>query len=291
MYVMINSSVYRNKFKPTIKLRNFSDYEKQHFSRIINIVSIFQIVSSCIMIITMQTIIVLIIYYAFQTGYYSFYEVVFCNIQTGIGTIYGIGGFIHNCIIIGIIIYIIIISFINLSKQHLLLQRNNRHLSHEIESIIISHDQLWTFTSHVNNAHNLSYFVNYFSILLETCLAIYSLLFIKMNYAVTLVFFIVALVLCIGCLVVAYLLSRCTAAMQNNFQDIRRFADCNLALEQKLKILNFMKRFGKASLLISLKDYFNVTKKFPIKMANCIHSIYSSLLNLRSVGEEKPKCA
>ncbi|XP_067123127.1 uncharacterized protein [Centruroides vittatus] len=243
------------------------------------------------MIITMQTIIAFTIYNAFQTGYYSFYKVLFCNIQTGIGTVYGIVGFIYNCIIIGIIIYTIITSFIHLSKQHSLLQRNNRHLSYEIESIIISHDQLWTFTNHVNNAHNLSYFVNYFSILLETCLAIYSLLFIKMNYALTLVFLIVALALCIGCLIVAYLLSRCTAAMQNNFQDIGKFADCNLTLEQKLIILNFMKRFGKASLLISLKDYFNVTKKFPIKMANCIHSIYSSLLNLRSVEQEKPKCA
>ncbi|XP_067122977.1 uncharacterized protein [Centruroides vittatus] len=112
-----------------------------------------------------------------------------------------------------------------------------------------------------------------------------------MNFIIRIIFLLSAFILLFGCLIIAYLLSRFTAAMQNNFQDIRRFADCNLTLEQKLKILNFMKRFGKASLLVSLEDYFSITKKFPIKMANCMHSIYSSLLNLRSVEENKRKCA
>ncbi|XP_023217507.1 angiogenic factor with G patch and FHA domains 1-like [Centruroides sculpturatus] len=74
-------------------------------------------------------------------------------------------------------------------------------------------------------------------------------------------------------------------SMQTSFQDIRRFSACDLSLEQKLKILNFMKRFGKVSLCISMRGYFNVTKKFPVKMGNALHSIFSGLLKLRSATE------
>ncbi|XP_067121560.1 uncharacterized protein [Centruroides vittatus] len=73
--------------------------------------------------------------------------------------------------------------------------------------------------------------------------------------------------------------------MQTSFQDIRRFSACDLSLEQKLKILNFMKRFGKVSLCISIRGYFNVTKKFPVKMGNTLHSIFSGLLKLKSATE------
>ncbi|XP_023219529.1 uncharacterized protein LOC111621581 [Centruroides sculpturatus] len=111
----------------------------------------------------------------------------------------------------------------------------------------------------------------------------------KMSPFTTYIYFNVTYCLIYVCCAFAFLLSLLTAAMQNGFQDIRRFAICHLELEQKLRILNFMKRFGKASLLFSAEDYFNVTKKFPIKMASSLHSIFSSLTNLRSV-EQKTKC-
>ncbi|XP_023210879.1 uncharacterized protein LOC111613765, partial [Centruroides sculpturatus] len=83
-------------------------------------------------------------------------------------------------------------------------------------------------------------------------------------------------------LLLLYLIIFGVFQMQTSFQDIRKFSECDLSLEQKLKILNFMKRFGKASLCLSIKGYFNVTKKFPVKMANALHSIFSGLLKLRS---------
>ncbi|XP_067132097.1 uncharacterized protein [Centruroides vittatus] len=126
--------------------------------------------------------------------------------------------------------------------------------------------------------------------MLLTCLFIYNALFVKMNEIVTIVYIMFTLIFILACLVAAYELSSFTAAMQNGFQDIGKFADCNLELEQKLKILNFMKRFGKASLLISPEDFFDVTKKFPIKMANSLYSIFSSLLNVRSIQNQNERC-
>ncbi|XP_023231183.1 uncharacterized protein LOC111631211 [Centruroides sculpturatus] len=89
----------------------------------------------------------------------------------------------------------------------------------------------------------------------------------------------------IVCLIMGYEGSTLTSTMQTSFQDIRRFSACDLSFEQKLKILNFMKRFGKVSLCISIRGYFNVTKKFPVKMGNALHSIFSGLLKLRSATE------
>ncbi|XP_023242944.1 uncharacterized protein LOC111641063 [Centruroides sculpturatus] len=93
--------------------------------------------------------------------------------------------------------------------------------------------------------------------------------------------------LSLGCVLVGFLASAFTSSMQTSFQDIRRFAQCDLKLEQKLKIVNFMKRFGKASLCLSINGFFDVTKKFPIKMYSAVHSVYSRLINLTTVSKKK----
>ncbi|XP_023242943.1 uncharacterized protein LOC111641062 [Centruroides sculpturatus] len=89
------------------------------------------------------------------------------------------------------------------------------------------------------------------------------------------------------CVLVGFLLSTFTSTMQTSFQDIRRFAQCDLKFEQKLKIVNFMKRFGKASLCLSINGFFDVTKMFPIKMYSAVHSVYSRLINLTTVSKKK----
>ncbi|XP_023218579.1 uncharacterized protein LOC111620819 [Centruroides sculpturatus] len=105
-----------------------------------------------------------------------------------------------------------------------------------------------------------------------------------MKFALKLIFSSLCLSFTFLCIVTGFLFSAFTSTMQTSFQDIRRFAGCDLKLEQKLKILNFMKRFGKESLCLTFRNYFNVTKKFPIKMGSSLHSIFSGLLNLKNVS-------
>ncbi|XP_023236393.1 uncharacterized protein LOC111635614 [Centruroides sculpturatus] len=147
------------------------------------------------------------------------------------------------------------------------------------------------FINEVNKIHGSVFLLDYFILMLLTCLFIYNVLFVKMHEIVALLAFSVTLLFLVACLMVASLVSTFNAAMQNSFQDIWIFADCRLDLEQRLKILNFMKRFGKVPLAISAQDFFIVTKKFPIKMANSLYSIYSSLLNLRSAEQKTVNCS
>ncbi|XP_023231611.1 uncharacterized protein LOC111631578 [Centruroides sculpturatus] len=78
--------------------------------------------------------------------------------------------------------------------------------------------------------------------------------------------------------------------MQNAFQDISQFAVSKLKLEQKLQIFDFMKRFGKVSLCITMGGFLVVDKKIPLKMAKTLQSVFSGLLKLRNVSNAKIHC-
>ncbi|XP_023210787.1 uncharacterized protein LOC111613672 [Centruroides sculpturatus] len=110
----------------------------------------------------------------------------------------------------------------------------------------------------------------------------YILLFTNSNLVIRLIYLLFVVLHSILCILVGYSCSTFTSTMQTSFQDIRRFSEFDLSLEQKLKILNFMKRFGKESSCISVRAYFHVAKKFPVKMANKFYSLFSGLLKLKT---------
>ncbi|XP_023221402.1 uncharacterized protein LOC111623163 [Centruroides sculpturatus] len=122
---------------------------------------------------------------------------------------------------------------------------------------------------------------------METCLMYFVFNFSKLKFELKIFFSLMCAILTFVCILIGFSLSVFTSSMQTSFQDIGRFADCDLGLEQKLKILNFMKRFGKESLCLSCRNYFKITKKFPIKMASSLHSIFSGLLNIKNASKRK----
>ncbi|XP_067128055.1 uncharacterized protein [Centruroides vittatus] len=127
----------------------------------------------------------------------------------------------------------------------------------------------------------------YVTLLMETNLMYFIFNFSEVKFELKVLFSLLCATLTFVCILIGFLLSAFTSAMQTSFQDIRRFAECDLELEQNLKILNFMKRFGKESLCLSCRDYFKITKKFPIKMGSSLHSIFSGLLNIKNASKHK----
>ncbi|XP_023241469.1 methyltransferase-like protein 7A, partial [Centruroides sculpturatus] len=85
-------------------------------------------------------------------------------------------------------------------------------------------------------------------------------------------------------------IKRVLVKMQNAFQDIRQLADCSLQLEQKLKIIDFMKRFGKFPLRLSLAGFYHIDKKIILRMASTLHSVFSGLVKLKRVTRIKTNC-
>ncbi|XP_067131917.1 uncharacterized protein [Centruroides vittatus] len=88
------------------------------------------------------------------------------------------------------------------------------------------------------------------------------------------------------CIIYGFLASYAAFSIQNTFQDIRGVAACKLSPQFQLKVLDFMKRFGKCSLALSIGGCFNITKNFPLKLAKSLHSVFSSLLKLRNVSHQ-----
>ncbi|XP_023213347.1 uncharacterized protein LOC111616154 isoform X2 [Centruroides sculpturatus] len=116
------------------------------------------------------------------------------------------------------------------------------------------HDELWRFTDHLNGPFNYVLTILYGILLLETSLLYFALIFSKMKFALKLFYSSMCLSFTFLCIVAGFLFSAFTSTMQTSFQDIRRFAGCDLKLEQKLK------------------------------MGSSLHTIFSGLLNIKKVS-------
>ncbi|XP_023233792.1 uncharacterized protein LOC111633457 isoform X3 [Centruroides sculpturatus] len=174
-----------------------------------------------------------------------------------------------------------------ISEDLYVLRKDNPNLELELEEIMAQHHEIWSYTNQLNGPFNYVLTILYATLLTETCLLYFIAIFSKVEFALKVFIFLICALITFLCVLVGFLMSVFTSNMQTSFQDTRIFADCDLSLEQKLKMLNFMKRFGKASLCLSMNDYFNVTKKFPIKMASSLHSVFSGLLKLRTATRRK----
>ncbi|XP_023229515.1 uncharacterized protein LOC111629837 isoform X2 [Centruroides sculpturatus] len=111
-----------------------------------------------------------------------------------------------------------------------------------------------------------------------------------MNELAQNIYFAMSIVFTFICINMGCALCCMAFTMQNAFQDIRQFAVCNLKPEQKLKILDFMKRFGKVSLCLTVGGFFVVDKKVPFKMVKTLQSVFSGLSKLRNVLNMKKGC-
>ncbi|XP_067123219.1 uncharacterized protein [Centruroides vittatus] len=214
-------------------------------------------------------------------------ESIFCSIQVGIWMTVITGGIVYLAFFINLIIVTLTTAFQNVSEELYILTKDNANLNLELEEIMAQHHEIWTYTNQLNGPFNYVLTIVYAALLTETSLLYFIAIFSKMEFALKVFIFLICALITFGCIVFAFLMSVLTSNMQTSFQDIRRFADCDLSLKQKLKMLNFMKRFGKASLCISMNDYFNVTKKFPVKMARSLYSVFSGLLNLKTTSKPK----
>ncbi|XP_023228657.1 uncharacterized protein LOC111629024 [Centruroides sculpturatus] len=85
-------------------------------------------------------------------------------------------------------------------------------------------------------------------------------------------------------LINCFSLSHLTSQLYDDFVEIRRFSSLRFKIETKLKILDFMKRFGKTPIGISVGGFFFIKKNFVIRAISALHSILSTLAKL---GKEK----
>ncbi|XP_023219663.1 uncharacterized protein LOC111621687 [Centruroides sculpturatus] len=281
----------RTKLNPTLKIRMpkfFLDkklYEKfDRAEKIVLFIIIF-------LTIAMQLANILLFYPALEKGKQFSNEAFYCCIEVGIWICVIIGGIVHLVYVIILLVITFMKSFQKLSENLYLLKENDRNLYSELEKIMAQHAELWDFIStEFNNRFVYPLTVLYSCLITETSLVYYITASVDTNILLRTILCIISCLVTYVCVLIGFFYSIFTSAMQTSFQDIRRFADCNLTLEQKLNVLNFMKKFGKASLCLSVNGYFNITKKFPVKMASALNSVYSGIERLSEVSKEKISC-
>ncbi|XP_023211037.1 uncharacterized protein LOC111613921 [Centruroides sculpturatus] len=272
-----------NKTNVDVKLRHpIFQNEKAFYT--INNLSLLISVIVIFLISSMAIVNSFILYPAWRMGATFASEAFICCIEFGIWVSYLIGGIAIFLILAGIIGFVIIKEFQQLSSELALLRRNQNNLQVLLEETIARQDDLWRNVSQMNNKFNYVLVIIHTSVTFGTSFSYYMYLYIDMDKSVKYIMFGLVIISTFVCIIYGFLLCYAAFSIQNTFQDIRGVAASKLSVQFQLKVLDFMKRFGKCSLAISIGGCFNITKNFPLKLAKSLHSVFSSLLKLRDVS-------
>ncbi|XP_067131486.1 uncharacterized protein [Centruroides vittatus] len=201
-----------------------------------------------------------------------------------------IGGFVYGLLIVAILVFVAENEFENLVQELSLIKKNDVDLKSRLDQFMMHHQEMWTFVEQFNGKINIVLAIAYFGITFSTCFFYYIFLFVEISNMLRYGILAAAVFCMFVCIILACFLCCFAFTMQNAFRDIRVFTQSDLELEQKLKILDFMKRFGKFPMRLSLCDVYTIDRKIPIKMASTLYSIFSYLLKIRNISVGKKRC-
>ncbi|XP_023242931.1 uncharacterized protein LOC111641056 isoform X1 [Centruroides sculpturatus] len=164
------------------------------------------------------------------------HEALFCSVEIGIYFNLITGGILYLMFLLFLLVIILINIFQKLSEDLQLLKMYHPNLETELEVIMTQHNALWDYVKQFNGPFNYVLTILYSCLIAGTSLLYYVMMFLKMEFALRVFICIIIFTVSFICISVGFLPSAFTSTMQTSFQDIRRFAECDLKLEQKLKI-------------------------------------------------------
>ncbi|XP_067128194.1 uncharacterized protein [Centruroides vittatus] len=216
-------------------------------------------------------------------------EFLLCNIDWALSIFLLVGQtvyilfFVYNCLLI------LFNGFNTLSSKLDVIPRGKTNIKDLIAYIIEEHTELMEDVRNVNNQLEMYFPAVYCSILYGFCILVTISLFYDLPAQFKLGAFIIIIQVIFEIIIISFGLSRFTSSIYGNFNEINRFSSCRFSLVFKLKMLDFMKRFGKTPIGLSVGGFFRVKRNFPIKMMSSIYSILSALIELVKKNEST-KC-
>ncbi|XP_023213876.1 uncharacterized protein LOC111616735, partial [Centruroides sculpturatus] len=192
-------------------------------------------------------------------------EALICSVESGFSAAFRFGAMGYAILLVGVLLVLTEMEFKQLIQDFSLVRRGERNFCFNLRNLMIRHEELWNFVSQLNTKFSYPSVVIYLGLICSTSFSYYAFSFIDVNDAIRLGFLIIVVFFTFTCIIGACLLCSFAFSMQNGFQDVRQFAVSNLHFEEKLKILNFMKRFGKVSLCFMIGGIYPVTKRIPFK--------------------------
>ncbi|XP_023214195.1 uncharacterized protein LOC111617093, partial [Centruroides sculpturatus] len=247
--------------KNKIFLRMMIDEENISMQNFCNYVSFFVVIASS----WFQILNVTLYYPSLQKSQKYNGEALFCSIEIGLLMNFVIGGFIYGLLIVAILVFVAENEFENLVQELSLIKKNDVDLKLRLDQFMMHHQELWTFVEQFNGKINIVLVIAYFGITFSTCFFYYIFLFVEISNMLRYGILATVVFCTFVCIILACFLCCFAFTMQNAFRDIRVFTKSDLELEQKLKILDFMKRFGKFPMRLSLCEVYPIDKRVPIK--------------------------
>ncbi|XP_023228703.1 uncharacterized protein LOC111629067 [Centruroides sculpturatus] len=195
--------------------------------------------------------------------------------------------FVSSCILCGVIL---MRRFHTLSVE---LQRAKiQWPKKNINDLMSKHLELCEFIWHVNEHWNKYVFFLYGIALFLLSFLIYASIFGEFTLYLQIMLCFATILLVIVVTVCAFALSRIVIALYDSFQEIRRFGAASHSLADKLKVLDFMKKFQENKIGFSCGDCFILSKESPVQVYNNFYSIFNILLQIREIliGNTSSSC-
>ncbi|XP_067121653.1 uncharacterized protein [Centruroides vittatus] len=164
------------------------------------------------------------------------YEEIFCSTEYGMWISFLISEIDFLFLLLGIIGFVTVKEFQQLSKE-LILLRNSNNLHLKLEEFMFHHQELWDFVSIMNNKLYFLTLVVHIYLTFGTCFAYYVYLFSGIDKALEFILLSLIMMGTTICIIYGFLVCCIAFTMENTFQDIRRYAGFNLSLQMKLKVV------------------------------------------------------
>lgn len=175
--------------------------------------------------------------------------------------------------------------FEQLSVDFIEIKKDPIDLRWRLNDLMNKHEELLYAIEEMNDVYEIIAPGIYGYFILEVTLCICVILYMRgMTDMVKMLCFSIALILSSTMSVLSFYISRFTGQIYGAFKEMEIFSSANLHLGDKLKLLDFMKRFAKASIGVSVGGFFHIKKNFFIRMTSTVESFLSSVTSL---AEEK----
>ncbi|XP_023240514.1 uncharacterized protein LOC111638968 [Centruroides sculpturatus] len=186
------------------------------------------------------------------------------------------------CFIVAILIGIAIIGRFNAISNQLQRATANWPKS-QIDNLIAKHVELCDYIHQFNSKWNEYIMLLYGIIIYLAAILTYNAIFTELPSYFHAIMFIAA-TFCMFLLVIgAFACSRFFASAYDSFQEVRRLGAASRRLHDKLKLLDFMKKFRENKIGISCGGCFILSKESPVQVYNNFYTMYNMLLSIRDI--------
>ncbi|XP_023236358.1 uncharacterized protein LOC111635588 [Centruroides sculpturatus] len=217
-------------------------------------------------------------------------EAFVCAVAHVIWLFYLAGQIVVYLMINGIILYVIGMRLVNLSEEMAALHVRRNSLKKILQEIFHKHFELWQIIESYNDEWSDLKPILYVHFVYVSSFILYATLFVINGAKLKIIFTLISIIYVGSFVTNSYLLSIFTRMLYDNFTWIERLSPADLSLTFKLKMNDFLKRYGKTRLGFSTGGFIYVKRDFCIRVVSGLYSAFSTCVELSGILEKERKC-